>query len=834
MHVGVIITDRYLQSHRLCYALDDRGKIFLVKPRSILFVLPDFVPLERVFRLDEILGTAKEDPKRFGQIPLTPEDNVQEYNEILNEVALRLNHFKLQTMKAISSIRKNVKSVYELLKNKDSARTTSVITPDVAKKLFSTEKPTFIQLYATHKLLADDLVHFVPDPARHLETAAFLVRANRDILLVSRISNWIRESSLEFEAFLDKSRKIIAISRSLPRVNAGPTKLDVELPTELCFNGNDRLIIEFISAYVTGRKGFIPNNLLALAPLLIKRTGMYPAEIIANPDRDAAKLFLTEIGIWQSSENIISQTDAGSAMRSIYRDQLACETFGDENRSIRHDFGDMPVYTIDDASAHELDDGISIEESDQETWLHIHIANPSAFVPPQSRIAMLARLRQTTLYLPDKMYSMLPIGDPNFSARGFSKDTGAMPTMTFSARLGSDGNIVEYNVRPGLVRNVRVLTYNDVNKAIAPGSDVNPESWWTQSYSEPNYEHKKFDTISAETKAQLLAIEKMVQSHRSWRTRQGALRLTFHGSLISVTPPPLELKPMTLKPATPTDHAARRKTVPSFVRGNAGIKITLDSSQRYTFARLVVEEMMIIANRVAGLFARDNNIPVAYRRFTTTIPQSLLDRVRTYGSDIIPSSLSQEIIATSGGWALQLSTSPENHDFLGISAENGGYVQVTSPMRRYVDMLAHWQFGAFFRGEEMPFTSAQLSGTGEYSLMQVSRRTFRRIAFTRDCNQFYTAQAVSRLLADPDSIKSTHLEFICGKPRLTGILVDKGIQGDSYRTPRSIWVKELGVLGRLALLPDERIPNFGTEFPVEIDLVGHVDGHIGFRCAKSS
>jgi exoribonuclease R len=72
---------------------------------------------------------------------------------------------------------------------------------------------------------------------------------------------------------------------------------------------------------------------------------------------------------------------------------------------------------------------------------------------------------------------MLPVTDTKFPAKGFTRDSQVMPTMTFSARLASDGNIAEYIVRPGIVRNVKVLTYDDVNKAIFPFETNEQQSW---------------------------------------------------------------------------------------------------------------------------------------------------------------------------------------------------------------------------------------------------------------------------------------------------------------------------------------------------------------------
>ena len=802
--------------------------MFICRPSATVFVLPGFAPLDEVRKIDELLGTADESiPKRPDRIPQLPVNNVQEYTETINSLALRLHHLKMETEKALKQVRHNHKSVYPLLKHEDPSRTTSVFTPDVAKLLFNTEEPTSAELYAAHKLLADDQVHFSTDPTRHLETATFLVRANRDVLLVSRVANWIRESSAEIESFLDKSRQLIAISRSLPKTTV-PTKLDIYVPPELHFTGNDRLIIEFISGYITGRRGFIPSDLLALTPLIIKRTGMYPQEITPNPDRNAAKLFLTEIGVWQPSECIPSHTDAGVIIDQIYKEQTATESFDDANADLRHDFGELPVYTIDDESAHELDDGISMEETDRGIWLHIHIANPSAFLSPQSHIAQLARLRQTSMYLPDRIHPMLPVGDENFSARGFSKDAKVTPTMTFSARLSSDGNIADYKVRPGLVRNVKILTYDDVNKVVFPGEVPKRKAWWTPSYSTPNYTSlgKSFDSISTEIQSHLRLIESTIQSHRTWRTNQGALRLNFNSASIQVNPKPLLWEIQTAQSKGKPDLASLRKTIPTFVRGNAGIMVSLgDQSSR---SRSLIEEMMIIAGRVAGLFAQQHNLPVAYRGLTTNIPPSLLEECRSmHISGIkLPSTLSRQVIASAGGWVLQQSTTPQNHDLLGISAENGGYVQVTSPMRRYLDILAHWQFEAYLRGSSLPFSHSQLAGTGELSLLQASRRAFRRVYMSRKYNQFFAAQAVSQLISDPDWIGSTHLEFVHGKPLLTGFRVDKEIQGTTYLVPRMIGVKELGIYGSLMLRSNEKLPEFERAFTVEIREVNNVDGQV--------
>ena len=389
---------------------------------SVQLVLPNVAPVDKVQRLDELLKTAAEPPKRPDRAPPAPTEHAEEYQTILGELAGQFRQLKMEADNALRKIRKGHDSIYSLLRHENPNSMNSAFTPDVAMRLFDTDEPTYPQLLATHQAMSTDGTHFAIDPTRHLETATFMVRPYRDVLVVQQVAKWIRHNSPEYQSFLQKARQLITISRALP-MTTSPAKLDVSVDPELYFDNNDRHIIEFISAYASEPRGFVQEETLALAPHVIKSSGLYPSEIIPNPNRDAAKLFLTEIGVWQPSEQIPRQRDAGIITDRIYKDQTARELREDTNADIRHDFGDMPVYTIDDASAHELDDGISIEETEGgTTWLHIHIANPSAFLHPESHISTLARLRQTTLYLPDRMCPMLPVGDPNFTARGFSKD----------------------------------------------------------------------------------------------------------------------------------------------------------------------------------------------------------------------------------------------------------------------------------------------------------------------------------------------------------------------------------------------------------------------------
>jgi hypothetical protein len=153
-------------------------------------------------------------------------------------------------------------------------------------------------------------------------------------------------------------------------------------------------------------------------------------------------------------------------------------------------------------------------------------------------------------------------------------------------------------------------------------------------------------------------------------------------------------------------------------------------------------------------------------------------------------------------------------------------------MRRYLDILTHWQFEAHLHSHPLPFPTVSLTGTGEHSFLQASRHIFRRIFLSRLYIRHYASQAVAQLIADPGSIGSTHLEFRRGKPVLTGFLLERDIGGRGYMILRTMMVKELGVIGLLRLRADDVVPLWGTEFEVEIVGVEETEARVTFQLKK--
>nr|XP_043621550.1 ribonuclease II, chloroplastic/mitochondrial [Erigeron canadensis] len=117
-------------------------------------------------------------------------------------------------------------------------------------------------------------------------------------------------------------------------------------------------------------------------------------------------------------------------------------------------------------------------------------------------------------------------------------------------------------------------------------------------------------------------------------------------------------------------------------------------------AMRLVSEMMILCGEALATFGSSNKIPLPYRGQ----PQSKID---TSAYDHLPEGPVRSSAIVKLMRAAEMDYRKAiRHGILGIP----GYVQFTSPIRRYMDLLAHYQVKAFLRGDALPFTSGQLEG----------------------------------------------------------------------------------------------------------------------------
>jgi ribonuclease R len=145
----------------------------------------------------------------------------------------------------------------------------------------------------------------------------------------------------------------------------------------------------------------------------------------------------------------------------------------DEARSVAHfdaaeaarrrDFRSLPIVTIDGETARDFDDAVLVRERAHGAGyeLQVHIADVAEYVRSGSALDLEARLRGTSVYLPDRAIPMLP--------QELSTDICSLrPTedrlvLSCIMQLDAAGNIEAFEITEGVIRSAARMTYTDVH-----------------------------------------------------------------------------------------------------------------------------------------------------------------------------------------------------------------------------------------------------------------------------------------------------------------------------------------------------------------------------------
>ncbi|PON76112.1 Replication factor A protein [Trema orientale] len=178
----------------------------------------------------------------------------------------------------------------------------------------------------------------------------------------------------------------------------------------------------------------------------------------------------------------------------------------------------------------------------------------------------------------------------------------------------------------------------------------------------------------------------------------------------------------------------------------------------------LVAEMMILCGEVIATYGSRNNIPLPYRGQ----PQSNFD---TSAFAHLPEGPVRSAAMIRIMRAAEMDfRNPVRHGVLGIP----GYVQFTSPIRRYIDLLAHYQIKAFLRGESPPFSAGQLEGIA--SMINMHTRVARRL-----CNSSLRYWIIEYLRRQPKERRYHALVLRFIKDRNAAILlIEVGFQASAW------------------------------------------------------
>ncbi|CAK7333893.1 unnamed protein product [Dovyalis caffra] len=181
-------------------------------------------------------------------------------------------------------------------------------------------------------------------------------------------------------------------------------------------------------------------------------------------------------------------------------------------------------------------------------------------------------------------------------------------------------------------------------------------------------------------------------------------------------------------------------------------------------AMRLVSEMMILCGEVIATYGSRNNIPLPYRGQ----PQSNID-VSAFAHLPEGPVRSASIVRIMRGAEIDF-RKPVRHGILGLP----GYVQFTSPIRRYMDLLAHYQVKAVLRGDSPPFSAGQLEGMA--SLVNMQTRVVRSL-----CSSSLRYWIIEFLKRQPKEKKYRALILRFIKDRVAALfLVEVGLQGSAW------------------------------------------------------
>jgi exoribonuclease-2 len=237
-----------------------------------------------------------------------------------------------------------------------------------------------------------------------------------------------------------------------------------------------------------------------------------------------------------------SEETKGAAVR------LKRETPPDPYAAIRSDLTHLDCFTIDGERTRDLDDALSLDILPTGYLLGVHIADVSALVAGGSTLDREAQERGTSIYLPETRLPMLP--------EDISEDTLSLvaakerPALSFLITLDPEGAVLDWHLKPSLIRVRRRLSYGEADQLLE-GRD---------------------DTIGS--------LARLAEDLKARRLAQGGYELKLPEVWVGFDP-------------------------------QGKVQVTVEDQE--TPSHQLVAEAMVLANWLAATFLKEHGVPAIYR-----------------------------------------------------------------------------------------------------------------------------------------------------------------------------------------------------------------------------
>jgi hypothetical protein len=442
---------------------------------------------------------------------------------------------------------------------------------------------------------------------------------------------------------------------------------------------------------------------------------------------------------------------------SIILDSPALLSHVDIDKKSRVNLSAIPSYAIDDKSTTEVDDAFALDMSPLESHYDyitkhlldhvnatnfstgeaktdvpkpppppsfpqtacvlIHIADPTAAMRVGDVLEVGARERVETVYLPHRKSYMLPsiLSEFYSSLRPHPQVNLA---LTFEAHIDLlSGRLSRMDVYPSKFNQMQRLTYEAVQSVLLQSNDANE------------------DAVSESDRRSLRILSTIAKLRKNWRSKHGkaeTMQLLKTGIKVSTEP---GSKPV----------------------------IQLYSEDNNEHSQSLVEEMMILVGEITGRTANDFDFAVPYRkqpfRCTVHLPsfEHAIHTPSLHNSDLptAKSVLECQVSRMKLVHNLQTLNLLSSSDTSAIAGEHRSlglpfYSRASSPLRRYSDIISHFQLKAW-RRHGADLTKMEYSSSLVYALSKKINMVSKEIKYSQQQserwwkNQYVLRNGMDRL-----------------------------------------------------------------------------------------
>lgn len=338
----------------------------------------------------------------------------------------------------------------------------------------------------------------------------------------------------------------------------------------------------------------------------------------------------------------------------------------------RRDLRQRCLITIDPEDARDFDDAVSLRRTADGNWeLGVHIADVSAYVEPGSTVDQEARRRGTSVYLVDRVITMLP-RHLTEAVCSLAPEVDRL-AHTVDITLSPRGRVLNVDTYPSLIRSTARLDYDTVQAVL---DDQSPEP----------------KVVTEPVQAMLREMQALAQRLRRKRARRG--------SILFVMP---EVRCVLDAQGQPTAIVPRSSYA----------------------AYQLIEEFMLLANQVVARRIADAGYPCIYRIHPPPDEKqwdqmaadlAALDHSLPSMDRAGMNAVAAAVRGKPGAHVVHLAMlrnlkralyTAERADHFGLAFDH--YVHFTSPIRRFPDLIAHRVLNAVEQGTPPPYSEKNLA-----------------------------------------------------------------------------------------------------------------------------